>query len=457
MRFAQRVIGMGVAFGLIGAALVGVEAQTRPAVSGASEPGVVGDPLSVLSLVPAPQVSMPELSVPKGDFSGMPGVGFGGESVDGSLRLPWRLGVIRPNGDPVRRSKEKNVRRGKDLGSTLAMGDEDRAAYPVPVLAVPADAPKSEPKPGDGRKVRHDPNAWADEDVSVELPEKRTANSKTYANPDGSRTAAVFPGAVHAKTRAGWVDVDPTVRKKGTSIVSDGGSFTSTMSAASASGSMVVLDLADGLGSVSFSMVGASNAKPVERQDTVSWSEVKPGVDFAVRQSAGSLIALAFQNTTAASSALFVDDLRLTTNPTGGGTTTTVAGTTTTVAGTTTTTTVAGGGSIAPGTCVNTATAGGTLMFGDVFAAGWADGSWNTPGTISAAGGVGGTAAMTATRAQWEALAAGSGNVPAGGDVISFSYKGTGVWQLSGLVGPTGVGSFALPQQPGRSKRCRVG
>ena len=125
--------------------------------------------------------------------------------------------------------------------------------------------------------------------MSVELPEKRTANSKTYANPDGSRTAAVFPEPVHAKTKAGWVDVDPTVRKKGNSLVTDGGAFTSTFFPPTGNQQMVSLELADGLGTVTYSMVGALNVKPVETQDTVVWPEAKPGVDFQVRQSAGTL------------------------------------------------------------------------------------------------------------------------------------------------------------------------
>ena len=56
---------------------------------------------------------------------------------------------------------------------------------------------------------------------------------------------------------------------------------------------------------------------------------------------------------------------------------------------------------------------------------------------------------MTATRPQWEALAAGTGSPPAVGDVISFSYKGTGTWQLNGLVGSASNGSFTLPAATG--------
>ena len=125
MRVVQRVIGLGVAFGLVGAVLVGVEAQTPNLNQVESEPGVAGDPKGVLSRVQQPTVSPPDLSIPKGDFSGMPGVRFGGDSIDPSQRLPWKMGVVRPNGDPVRRVEGKKA-RGVDLGSTVTMGDDDR-------------------------------------------------------------------------------------------------------------------------------------------------------------------------------------------------------------------------------------------------------------------------------------------------------------------------------------------
>ena len=72
MRVSERIIGLAVAFGLIGAVLIGVEAQTPPWITDASEPGVLGDSKAVLSRVTAPDVAMPKSSVPTGDFSGMP-------------------------------------------------------------------------------------------------------------------------------------------------------------------------------------------------------------------------------------------------------------------------------------------------------------------------------------------------------------------------------------------------
>jgi hypothetical protein len=274
MRVFERIVAVAVAVGLVGAVFVGVEAQTPPAAGDVSEPGVVGDPKAVLSRVAVPAIELPKLSVPTGDFSGMPGSGFGGESVDSSQRLPWRMRAIRPNGDPVRRTAEKRQGRGVDLSSAGVMGDDDRALYPTPsnrpASAGAQPVPKALPQ---GVKLRNDPTAWADEDVSVELPEKRTANSKTYANPDGSRTAAVFPEPVHAKTKAGWVDVDPTVRKKGNLLVADGGAFTSSFGPSTGNQQMVSLELADGAGIVTYSLVGALNVKPVETQDSVLWSE----------------------------------------------------------------------------------------------------------------------------------------------------------------------------------------
>ena len=198
-------------------------------------------------------------------------------------------GCCSPERGPGSPGRGQEGSRGRP-GINSYDGGRRPSIYPVPSNIPPGIAKKPPVSPiPPGVKGRTDPNAWADEDVSVELPELRTASSKTYANPDGSRTAAVFPQPVHAKTKAGWVDVDPTVRKKGTSLVADGGAFAATFSPATGQSQMVVLDLADGLGTISYSMVGAGNAKPVERQDSVVWSEVRPGVDFQVRQSAGTL------------------------------------------------------------------------------------------------------------------------------------------------------------------------
>jgi hypothetical protein len=134
------------------------------------------------------------------------------------------------------------------------------------------------------------PKDWDDESYSVELPEKRTANSKTYANPDGSRSAVVYAESVHAKTSKGWIDVDPTVTKKGNLLSSEGGSFVTTFAASDGTEPMVRLDLADGAGAISYSLVGATpTAKPAEKQNQVVWSGVKTDADFVVKQSAGQL------------------------------------------------------------------------------------------------------------------------------------------------------------------------
>jgi Carbohydrate binding module (family 35) len=84
-----------------------------------------------------------------------------------------------------------------------------------------------------------------------------------------------------------------------------------------------------------------------------------------------------------------------------------------------------------PGTC-SVGDAGGQTIFGDGFAAGWTDGSWDTPASLDSSG-VGGSVGLSASRDQWKAIALNSTAAGGGVNVVTFALKGTGNWRVQGF------------------------
>jgi hypothetical protein len=97
-------------------------------------------------------------------------------------------------------------------------------------------------------------------------------------------------------------------------------------------------------------------------------------------------------------------------------------------------------GQAAPGTC-SVGDEGGTVVFDNSYASGWADSSWSGVATFDATGGVGGTPGLSASRAQWNWIGIKTAAPGAGVDTISFSVKGSGEWQLQGYEDQTVKGS----------------
>jgi hypothetical protein len=167
MRVGNRILVLGTALAIMGGVFVGVEAQTQadPVVAvEPSEPGVAGDAKALLASIPEPKIALPDLATSDADFAGMPQPASSTESLDGATRLPWRSGIIRPNGDPVRRDSTKGEKKGVDLGSVATLGDDDLAKYPVPVIDIPTEKKQSggTQKPRNARpdKIRSGHCCW---------------------------------------------------------------------------------------------------------------------------------------------------------------------------------------------------------------------------------------------------------------------------------------------------------
>ena len=131
-----------------------------------------------------------------------------------------------------------------------------------------------------------------DQDLSVEVAELRTVSSKTYQNPDGTRTVVLYPAPVHAIGAKGeWVDVDPTARPDAGGFIADGGTFTSRFGGPGVDGAgLVKVTLGGGGGVVSIGLDGASPASVADAKGSrVTWRNVVPGVDYMVDQRVGEL------------------------------------------------------------------------------------------------------------------------------------------------------------------------
>ncbi|MCA1832871.1 MAG: DNRLRE domain-containing protein [Actinobacteria bacterium] len=116
---------------------------------------------------------------------------------------------------------------------------------------------------------------------SVELPELRKANEKTFLNPDGSHTTQVFNAPVHVLDSSGkWEDLDTTL----TSAV--GGRFKSKTTQApvdvAAKGTDAVLGrlTVDANHSAAFAMAGARQVPATVAGDVATYTGIQPGVDL---------------------------------------------------------------------------------------------------------------------------------------------------------------------------------
>ncbi len=232
---------------------------------------------------------------------------------DVNPRPAWASGLLKPDGstaertDPVadkRRGTEpkvpykptaKNGSRVIDRGRSDVLTPEVQSAYGLPG----AGAKKQPPQAKRGRDLEPGPTAderaVADEDLSIELPELRTVSSKTYQNPDGTRTLTLYPSPVHKKVNDKWENVDPTAIVAEDGFDADGATFSSKLRPSGGAAPMVGLTLSDGR-TVSYSLDGAKPSKPESRGNRITWKNVDTQVDFQVEQLVGELKAAVVLN-----------------------------------------------------------------------------------------------------------------------------------------------------------------
>ncbi len=226
-----------------------------------------------------------------GDVDPRPAWAAGLLQPDGAVAEPLAVGAGNQLKDvPQTRKEAKIGDRVIDRGRPDVLSADVKAGYRIEGVQ----ASKSVGGANDKLKVGDGPKgeefAVPDDDLSVEIPELRTGSSKTYQNPDGTRTVTLYPAPIHTRAADGkWLAVDPTARPTATGFRADGGSFVASFeSAASKSAPMVSVTLVDGT-VISYGLDGAKETKPTVRGNRVVWSNVMPQVDFQVEQLVGEL------------------------------------------------------------------------------------------------------------------------------------------------------------------------
>jgi RHS repeat-associated protein len=331
MRRSRAAMSVFVAIALLGVSVSGgVSAQPKPTIpvdAGSPIGGPVvpdtleglqklaGKPIDVangLGTKEVPIVDEPPSQPTPADHSGSPRRIDQRPFVnDTDPRPPWVSSLVQPDGgsaeplDPGAGDLLKQVpqvRKATKIGDRVVDRDkaalltaEVKAAYEIPGQSEKSKAaPKRDKSNDDKLKVGDEPKdvevPVADDELSVEIPELRTASTKTVQNPDGTRTLSLYPAPINALGADGkWVPVDPTARATSTGFRADGGSFVSMFeNAGGKSAAQVTVTLPDGT-FVSYAMDGAQDTKPTTRGNRVVWNNVLPQVDFQVEQLVGEL------------------------------------------------------------------------------------------------------------------------------------------------------------------------
>ncbi|MFJ9690754.1 LamG-like jellyroll fold domain-containing protein [Kitasatospora sp. NPDC101183] len=162
----------------------------------------------------------------------------------------------------------------------------------------PAQLPPSEAKPADKPSAlpasKVDPAKSFDPATSKELPEKRTAQQRTFQNADGTFTTRSYPEPVNFRRSDGsWSAIDTTLIPGGTATagraapVQNSWTTTSTeqqlkLGLTADADPLVQLQLADGV-SIGYSLQGASSAQGTAQDSVVTYPEARPKADLTIQ------------------------------------------------------------------------------------------------------------------------------------------------------------------------------
>jgi RHS repeat-associated protein len=257
---------------------------------------------------PAPPI---DREVPKGDFSNEPfHVDHEQQVPSQRARLPWESKKVNADGSSQSSSPESSAWLVPPVGRTTKVPPVDRmtkkrtaatALYGCDVGDDDANGRAAKTGPpgracsvGETRKVElltADPGVAGSGGTSVEMPELRGPASKTFVNPDGTKTLRLYQQQVHGKAKDGsWADVNTTVRSdakaaaKGLFADSTDGTVRFGASAADA-GALVSLEPTANVSRLGFRLEGATaSSKPEPRGSSVLYRDALPGVDVEFDQ-----------------------------------------------------------------------------------------------------------------------------------------------------------------------------
>ncbi|MFG3224008.1 LamG-like jellyroll fold domain-containing protein [Kitasatospora sp. NPDC048194] len=157
--------------------------------------------------------------------------------------------------------------------------------------------PRQEPQPHPGKEPLHRrarPTPTAARPTSSRLPEKRTAQQRTFQNTDGTFTTRNYVEPVNFRRRDGsWASIDTTLIPSGTATagraapVQNGWTTTSTeqqlkLGLTADADPLVQLQLADGI-SVGYTLQDAAAAQGTAQNSTVTYPEARPKADLTIQ------------------------------------------------------------------------------------------------------------------------------------------------------------------------------
>lgn len=141
---------------------------------------------------------------------------------------------------------------------------------------MPADAKWLTPP--ETKPPRDAPDSF-DEAKSKEDTSARTADSKTFDNPDGTRSVRIFSSPVHFKDRSGkFVEINNDVIETETGFRNAAGPV--EIEIAGSAAAAVLASLSVGELSVSYALEGAASVAGRSKGNKVTYAQVMPGVDL---------------------------------------------------------------------------------------------------------------------------------------------------------------------------------
>ena len=203
-----------------------------------------------------------------------------------------------------------------DAGSTDATGRNDldpgdlaagKGSLPLhdPGTGFTTVEPKTKEtalEPGTAAVGEDGPSGY-DPQASVELPAERTATSKEFGNPDGTRTTRVYTEPVHYEDASGtWREIDTSlvpadeaqgapdgVKPDGERLAAASDDTGLTLARRGDDPALAELAVDEGRHAVGFGLDGASEATAQVQGDTAHYAGIRPGADVTLQATHGAV------------------------------------------------------------------------------------------------------------------------------------------------------------------------
>ncbi|MDX3194264.1 DUF6531 domain-containing protein [Streptomyces sp. MN03-5084-2B] len=214
---------------------------------------------------------------------GLVAVLVGGVAADGRLGLPAGGEPGYAHG-PAQRwgsASSADARTTGNPSRNHTLPDTLRSRYPAVKWQENAGSVGTPPAPA---TTGFDPAA------SRELPEARTANDRTYANPDGTETTEFSTVPVNYRTPQGWAPIDTTLTADGDSGWRNTADSAGLRFAPTSAGQFATMTVSSpDAGQVSFGLDGASAVNGTVSGSAITYPGVQPHVDLKLEAKPGGV------------------------------------------------------------------------------------------------------------------------------------------------------------------------